>query len=141
MKVTLPRMETISVDEIPADFRGRVQKAFAAFTAGTNPDYMYQDKLYYIDLCVEKLHKADAADDVDRMITEEVMYEVHEEGCLPSNEEVFGYEGLVQAYREGKCKHSLYSKEYGEDKHDDEKCMKLLIEIIKAVMEYERTES
>lgn len=137
MKVTLPRMETIDIDNIPSDIRERVQKAFGEFTEGTNPDYMYHDQLYFIDICVERLHKSDEDDDVDDMILDWVKYELHEQGQLPDNGEVFGYDGLIQAYRVGKRKHEMYSHEYGTAKHDDDKCMKLLIEIIKAVMSYE----
>lgn len=75
---------------------------------------------------------------IQRIIDAENYRTLHyEQGQLPDNGEVFGYDGLIQAYRVGKRKHEMYSHEYGTAKHDDDKCMKLLIEIIKAVMSYE----
>lgn len=137
MRIDLPRMDMFDLNEVPSNFRELVQTAFAEYTEGTNPDYMYQDKLCYIDTCIERLHKANEDNDIGDMIIDMVKYELGEQGQLPTNEEVFGYDGLIMAYREGKKKHELYSHQYGRYKHDDEKCMKLLCEIIKAVMDYE----
>lgn len=137
MRIDLPRMDTFDLNEVPSNFRELVQKAFAEYTEGTNPDYMYQDKLCYIDTCIERLHKANENDDVEDMIIEQIKYELCEQGALPENSEVFGYDGLIRAYNVGKEKHELYSRNYGTAKHDYEKCMKLLCEIIKAVMDYE----
>ena len=49
MRIDLPRMDTFDLNEVPSNFRELVQTAFAEYTEGTNPDYMYQDKLCYID--------------------------------------------------------------------------------------------
>lgn len=137
MRIDLPRIDTFDLDNVPSDFREQVQTAFGEYTQGTNPDYMYQDKLCYIDACIERLHKSNEDNDIEDMIIDMVKYELSEQGQLPTNEDVFGYDGLIMAYREGKKKHELYSHQYGRHKHDSEKCMKLLCEIIKAVMDYE----
>lgn len=137
MKVKLINDLWVNTENIPEDLREQTQKAFAEYTKGTNPDYMYYDKLLFIDTCVKRLHMANEDNDIEEMIIEQVKYELSEQGCLPENDEVFGYDGLIQAYRVGKDKHSMYSRTYGNDQYISDKCMQILCIVIKAVMDYE----
>ena len=62
MNVKFPRGLIIDLDNIPENFEAEIQKAFAEYTEGTNPAYMYQDKLAFIDrMC--QLAKGDIEDE------------------------------------------------------------------------------
>lgn len=137
MKIKLIKDLWVDTEVPQNDLRAQTQKAFADYTSGTNPEYMFHDKLCFIDTVVERLHMADEDKDIEDMVIGQVKYELREQGCLPENDEVFGYAGLIQAYRTGKAQHSMYSHTYGNDHYVSEKCMQILCTVIKAVMDYE----
>ena len=57
MKIKILRKLEIDLDNRPADFDDLILEAFKRFTHGTREEYMYQDKLLFIDNCVKYLHK------------------------------------------------------------------------------------
>ena len=56
MKIILPRGLEVDLDDIPVDLEEQVQKCFAEYTKGTNPKYMYHDKMLFIDVMAKRAH-------------------------------------------------------------------------------------
>lgn len=139
MIVKLPRGLEVDIDNVPSDFEKQVQKCFVDYTEMTNPDYMYHDKLCFIDRMVELLHGNKDADDavMDKM-KEYFEYEVSE-GNFPDESDFLSVEFMTDCYSAGEQSRRLYSHEWRKNQreHDDDKIMKLLCRAIKAVMDYE----
>lgn len=137
MIITLPRGLNIDIDNVPENFEEIVQKAFGEFTEGTNPKYMFEDKLYFIDLMVENLHKAGDSDDrVYEIIKESFAHMLDKFGEMPDTSEFLDIPFMVTCYERGNADHSLYSKLYARNRHDNEKIEKILCRAIRAVMNY-----
>lgn len=138
MVISLPRMEAFNLDEVPENLEKQVQKAFSEFTEGTNPDYMYQDKLLYIDHCIDILHRnKDPYEEVVELIKLRFDYEVYEYGDVPDRSDILSIEGMEKCYEQGMEDHRLYSLYYSDNRNQNEEVHKILCRIIKAVMDYE----
>lgn len=140
MKVRLPRKMIIDLDHVPEDFEKQIQDCFKGYTEMTNPDYMFHDKLCFIDLMVEYLHnRADADDEVMELMKDQFEYEVRETGEFPDESDYLSTAFMEDCFRLGVRKCALYSHEWSKDQcnHDDDKIMRLLCRAIKAVMDYE----
>lgn len=137
MKLKLPRGLIVDTQQVPDDFEEQVQKAFREYTSGTNPDYMYQDKLCFIDAMVGKAHaRKDPDDEVMDEMVEQFRHEVGEYGEFPGEDEYFSIEFMYQCFRRGTEKAKLYLHYFSEDHYENEKVMAILARAIKAVMEY-----
>ena len=140
MKVRLPRKMIIDLDNVPEDFEKQIQDCFKGYTEITNPDYMFHDKLCFIDLMVKYLHnRADSEDEVMDLMQEQFKYMVRETDEFPDEDCFRSAEFMEDCFRRGVRKSELYSHEWSKDqrKHDDDKIMRLLCRAIKAVMDYE----
>ena len=139
MKVRLPMGLEIDLDNIPEDFEKVIQDSFADYTEGTNPDYMFIDKLNFIDNCVKYLRNAkDEEDAVMELIHDQVDYALENEGRLPDDDEVISIEGMQESYRRGREAAKLSAPYYRKSSREDQKITKLLVRVIKAVMKYEK---
>ena len=140
MKVLLPRNYEVDLDNIPEDFEEHIQKLFSEYTEMTNPCFMYHDKLCFIDMMVKKLHgNKDADDAVMDAMKDYLEYEVKEYGNIPDKEDYLDVGFMESCYKLGQSSMKMYSHEWqqGQRKHDDDKIMKLICRVIKAVMDYE----
>ena len=135
--ITLPRDLRVDIDHVPEDFEAQVQKVFAEYTSGTNPVYMFEDKLCFIDAMIARLHKLDASDGISHLIKARFAHELDEYGELTEPEEFLSIAFMEDCYTAGESDRKLYSFEYAEDRHDNEKIMKVICRAIKAVMDYE----
>ena len=136
MKITLPRDRTIDIDNVPENLEEIVQMAFKEFTEGTNPAYMYEDKLYFIDLMAKRLHRADAGQKVNDQIKATFGYQLDEYGDLMEPYEFLDIPFMQTCYELGQDDGELYSNKFTKDRHDNEKIMKIECRVIKAVMDY-----
>ena len=140
MKIILPRGLEVDLDDIPVDLEEQVQKCFSEYTRGTNPKYMFHDKLLFIDVMIKKIHgNKDPEDAVMDAMKDYLEYEVKEYGNIPDKDEYLDIQFMEQCYKIGRESAALYSHEFikGQKKHDDDKIMKALCRAIKAVMDYE----
>lgn len=138
MKFRLPRDLIVDTDNIPEDFEHQVQKVFAEYTELTAKDYTFQDKLMFIDVCVNILHgEKDNREAVMELMKDTFEYQVTEYGTFPNESDFLTTEFMEVCYEEGKRSQKMYSR-YGVDRHEEEKIEKMLIRLIKAVMDYER---
>ena len=140
MKIILPRGLEVDLDNIPDDLEEQVQKCFSEYIMGTNPKFMYHDKLCFIDVMVKKLHgNQDSDDAVMDVMKNYLEYEVKEYGNIPDKDDYLDIGFMKQCYNLGQRSMEMYSHEWKgkQRKHDDDKIMKVLCRAIKAVMDYE----
>jgi len=139
--VTLPRGIKVDVFEFMEELlRKRVQEEFAEYTSGTNPDYMYQDKLLFIDLMCQRLHHADPDTKVNRLIKKTFEYQLDEYGDIMDESEFLSKEFMGDCYQLGQEDHKLYSRNFTGDHHTDERIMLVESIVIEAIMSYTREE-
>lgn len=136
MKITLLRNVVIDIDNIPDNFEDIIAKSFGEYTSGTNPDYMYHDKLCYLDRTVMRLHRVNGKDAVKDSIKEQFAYQLDEYGELTDPCEFLDVDYMQHCYELGLKDHDMYSYTFTDNRQDNDKIMKILIRIIKAVMNY-----
>lgn len=134
----LPRGLTVDTNNVPGDFEEQVQKTFAGYTELTHKDYTFQDKLMFIDVCVGILH-GDKDDDaaVMDLMKDTFEYQVTEYGTFPNETDFLTTEFMEACYKEGKKNQYLHFRNSAGN-HEIEKIEKMLIRLIKAVLDYER---
>ena len=137
MTIELPRGLKIDIDNVPENLEELVAKSFAEYTEDTHKNYTYQDKLCYIDVMVQKLHHADSTAAVNDEIKARFEYELEENGIIADKDEFFSQEFMEACYDRGTEDNSLYSRTYFNDCHANEKVMKILVRVIKAVINWE----
>ena len=138
MKVNFPRGLVFDLDNIPEDFEAQIQKAFHDYTKGTRKEYMYQDKLCFIDVMVNLLHgKCDNGALVDEWLSGYADHERNENGYFITKDDAFSWDSMVAMVDVGRKQQSLYGEYTEKGSREDEKIMKLLCRAIKAVMDYE----
>lgn len=138
MIVILPRGVEVDTNDVPEDFEYQIQDAFGAYTEGTASAYTFQDRLCFIDTCIDAFHNPDrmSSDDVVmEHLKERFEYDVRN-GDFPSETEYMDFDSLVECYELGKRHSKMYSHDYGGGKHEEEKIEKLIIRIIKAVLDW-----
>lgn len=140
MTVLLPRGLEIDLDNIPDDLEEQVQEVFSEYTEGTNPKFMYHDKLCFIDVMVKELHgNKDSDDAVMDAMKDYLEHEVKDQGRIPDSSDYLDIGFMEQCYNLGQRSMELYSHQWAskQRKHDNDKIMKVLCRAIKAVMDYE----
>ena len=138
MMIMLPRGIRVDVFNFNTDeLIERVKEEFGEYTSGTNPDYMYQDKLLFIDLMVQRLHHADPSEKVNRLIKRTFEYQLDEYGDIMDESEFLSKEFMEDCYSLGQEDHKLYSRNFTGDHYTDERIMLVESIVIKAVMDYE----
>lgn len=140
MKILLPRNLEIDLDDIPDNLEEQVQKCFSEYTEGTNPKFMYHDKLGFIDVMVRKLHgNKDSDDAVIDAMKDYMEYEVEEHGCIPNERDYLDVGFMEHCYNLGQRSMKMYSRDWANTrlKHDADKIMIVLCRATKAVMDYE----
>lgn len=140
MIIRLPRKVEIDLDNIPEDFDHIIRNTFRDYTEGTRDEYCFEDKLCFIDRCVELLHNVgDPDDEVMKLMKERFEYEVYEYGTFPSEEDFLSVEFMAYCFRAGREKARLYSdsEKLARNRRDHEKIEKLLLRIMRVVIDYE----
>lgn len=136
MIIKLPRGIKVDTDNIRTDLAEVVQKAFAQYTEGTNPAYMYQDKLCFIDAMARCLHHVDAHDKVTDAIKRDFCEYLDGQGEIMDESEFLDVEYMKYCYKLGSRDMELYSVDFSGSHHDNENIMKIECIFIKAVMDY-----
>lgn len=138
-KVGKPRM-IIDLLNPPENLEEIVQDYFADYTSGTNPDYLDDDKLAYIDLIRKKIHpEKESYEAVKKKLTDWFEYQLDESERVPDISECWSVEFFESCYEDGDMK--LYDKQYGfksMDHHQYDKIHHTLVRIIAAIINYGR---
>lgn len=142
--VQLPKSLIVDVYDLPINFEELVQKAFEEFTTGTSKDYMFMDKLRFIDLASYYLHGGESDDEnVKRLIHDKLDYELDEFGTFPDETDYLSVEFMEICYREARYNQQLHSDTYRgvESYKDREQIEKMLLRFIKAVIDFRGDEA
>ena len=139
--VNKPRV-CIDLVNPPDNLEGIVQDYFADYTSGTNPDYMDDDKLAYIDLIRKKIHpEKESYEAVKKKLTDWFEYKLDYDDDVPDVRDCWSMEFFESCYEEGDMK--LYDTQYvweNMDHHKYDKIHHTLVRIISAVINYEVTD-
>lgn len=135
MILNLPNNGVIDTQNITPEFENIVKKSFAGYTEGTNPEYMYQDKLCYLDRLRKVFHRVECTSDaVNALIKEDFAYALDEFGEIKGEEDFYNIEFMEECFDAGFL--PMYLNGYGATKRNYEKDMKVLLDIIKIVVNY-----
>ena len=140
MKVNFPRGLVFDLSNIPEDFDEQIRKAFHDYTDGTHPDYTFHDKLAFIDRTVELLRRSsDSYDAVKHLLHGLCEYYLDELDRMPESDDYNCIEFMEQCWTDGKKSQRLYGHhtEYSENTKENDEIMKLLIRVMKVVLDYE----
>ena len=139
--INLPRGLEVDIFDLPEDFKEQVEQAFREYTSGTAKAYMYVDKLGFIDRCVEHLNGDKDSDDVVNSLVEEAMIaEWRSNGEIIKEDDIYSFEFMENCYRKGKEDAKLNSHFGTDDYHIYDQIQKVLVRIIRVVMNYEDKE-
>ena len=135
--IKLPRRLEIDIFNLPEDFKEQVEETFEEYTSGTAKAYMYVDKLGFIDRCVEYLNGDKDSDDVVNSLVEEAMIaEWRNNGEIIEEDDIYSIDFMEDCYRKGKEDAKLYSHFGTDDHHIYDQIQKVLVRIIRVVMNY-----
>ena len=140
MIITLPRGIKIDIDRVPENLEEIVQKSFGEYTHGTSRAYTYEDRLMYIDVMMKNIWRADAQRDVQTLILNRFKYNLDDQGELTEPEEFLSVSFMEECYSLGHDRARLRCRGATEDRRDDEKIMKIVERVIRAVMNWEPEE-
>lgn len=136
-KIDTPRT-TIDLVNPPENLEEIIQHYFSDYTSGTNPDYMDDDKLAYIDLIRKKIHpEKESYEAVKKKLTDWFEYQLDESERVPDISECWSVEFFEDCYNDGDKK--LYDKQYGwkdMNHHQYDKIHHTLVRIIAAIINY-----
>lgn len=139
--INLPRGLEVDIFDLPEDFKEQVEQAFREYTSGTAKAYMYVDKLGFIDRCVEHLNGDKDSDDVVNSLVEEAtIAEWRSNGEIIKEDDIYSFEFMENCYRKGKEDAKLNSHFGTDDYHIYDQIQKVLVRIIRVVMNYEDKE-
>lgn len=139
--INLPRGLEVDVFDLPEDFKEQVEQAFKEYTSGTAKAYMCVDKLGFIDRCVEYLNGDEDSDDVVNSLVEKaIIAEWRNNGEIIKEDDIYSIDFMEDCYRKGKEGARLNSHFGTDDHHIYDQIQKVLVRIIRVVMNYEDRE-
>lgn len=113
------------------EFKRQIREAFQEYTAGTNPDYILQDKIMFIDLIRELNFEVSSR----QILNECIRYQVDDAGSFDL-EKSFDTDDLEQLIDEGVSRYSRSWTNWSPDKHVNEIAILLVSIAIKVVLNY-----
>lgn len=135
--INLPRGLEVDIFDLPEDFKEQVEQAFREYTSGTTKEYMYVDKLGFIDRCVEYLNGDEDSDDaVNSLVEEAMLSEWRNNGEIIKEDDIYNIDFMEDCYRKGKEDTKLNSHFGTDDHHIYDQIQKVLVQIITIVMNY-----
>lgn len=133
MIVYLPRGLEVDLDNVPDDFELQIQECFTEYTNGTASDYVFQDKLAFIDLAVRMIRGERCADDAVIELIKDSMANDLRNGQFPQQEDYYSLDFMVHCYEQGIQSQQMYCT-VCEDCRTEEKIEKLILRMITAVV-------
>lgn len=117
------------------DFRAQIKKSFSDYTKETNPEYIVEDKLSFINLIRELNFDVSGKQIVNEHIREE--FDDKNEVYL---EDISDTDSIEEMIDEGLYRYKKDWNRWSGDKHVDEMVCALVADAIKTVMEYSELE-
>lgn len=136
-KINLTRGLEVDIFDLPEDFKEQVEQAFREYTYGTAKEYMYADKLRFIDRCVEYLNgNEDSYDVVNTLVEEAMIDEWRNNGEIIKEDDIYNIDFMEDCYKKGKEDARLNSHFRTDDNHIYDQIQKVLVQVITIVMNY-----
>lgn len=133
MIATLPRGLVIDTNNMPEDFEGQVKAAFAEYTQGTAEDYTFEDRLRFLDLCIEAFSGGKDSDDSVMEYIKDRMEQDIRNGEFPEESDYYSFDFMVEMYEMGKEHQSMYQQYRNGGRHEKESIEKAITRIIQAL--------
>lgn len=133
MIATLPRGIEIDTNNMPEDFEAQIKAAFEEYTRGTADDYKFEDKLRFLDLCVEYLHGGKDSDDTVMEYLKDKMESDIRNGEFPEESDYYCFDFMVEMFEMGKEYQSMYQQYCNGGRHEKEGIEKAITRIIQAL--------
>ena len=139
--IKLPRGLEVDIFNLPENFDEEINRVFGEYTQETSEDYRDCDRLGFIDLCVRYINgNKDGYDVVDEKVEDYITSQWREYGQLDNKDDVYGIEFMADCYAEGVRNAALRSR-FGTDDHNIyDQIQKVLVQVIRIVMNYEDKE-
>ncbi|MCT1193288.1 hypothetical protein EFL90_01020 [Lactococcus lactis] len=136
MKINLPWINTIiDLCYPPENVKELATESFKKYTEGTAKNYQFIDKLSYLDNLRKYIYgEVDSEDAVKKIIGDYVVHELEEYNSVPDTSEILSIEFMSQCFEEG---FMPFKKNFSGSDRLDYTAKKTLLEIIKAVVNYE----
>ena len=136
MNINLPWIKTnIDLCYPPENVKDLATESFKKYTEGTAKDYQFIDKLSYLDNLRKYIYgEVDSEDAVKKIIGDYVVHELEEYNSVPDTSEILSVEFMSQCFEEG---FMPFKKNFSGSGRLDYTTKKTLLEIIKAVVNYE----
>lgn len=136
--IILPRGLKVDIFKLPEDFKEQIKQAFKEYTQETNKDYRDCDRLGFIDCCVRHINgDKNAYDVVDEKVKDFISYQWEEYGQLNNKDDVYSVDFMEICYSEGVHNAVLCSHFGIDDHHIYDQIQKVLVQVIKVVMDYD----
>lgn len=134
MIIKLPQVDTpINLGAPPDNLEDIVCESFSKYTAGTNKDFTFYDKLAYIDVLRKKLHPKASNEIVYDKFHEYFDYCLDNGAELPSYEDYWDEEFFNECVEAGDK--PLYTH-YGDSCGEEETILLSIVRIIKTVINW-----
>lgn len=136
--IKLPRDLLVDIFNLPNNFEEQVKEKFAEYTRETSKDYRDCDRLSFIDCCVRCINgNKESYDVVDDKVKDFVSFQWEEHRQLDNSDDVYSFAFMEECYTEGLRDAKLCSYFGSDDHHVYDQIRKVLVKVIRAVMNYE----
>lgn len=129
----LPRGLMIDTNDMPEDFEEKIKAAFAEYTMGTSEEYTFEDRLRFMDLCIESLHGGKDSDDTVMEYLKDRMEQDIRNGEFPDESDYYCIDFMIEMFEMGKEYQSMYMPHFNGGRHEKEGIEKAITRIIKAL--------
>lgn len=136
--VKLPRNLEVDIFHLPEDFDEQVKRVFGEYTRETSKAYRDCDRLGFIDCCVRHLNgDIDPDDAVNNMVEDYMLHEWRNEGALLEKEDLYCFDFMEDCYKKGIKNAEVCSHFGSDDHHIYDEIQRVLVRVIRIVMNYE----
>lgn len=144
--VTIGHGLEFDIFHLPKDFADQIRADFAAFTSGTTKEFMFSDKLSYVDKVVAQINEIeDPEAGVTELVVDKFEKTWTEDGDMISFEDIYNEDFLENCYKAGqqsqKLDLSYFRMKNASKVHhvldDFDEIQKFLVKVITIVMNYE----
>lgn len=139
--INLPRGLEVDIFNLPENFNEEINRVFGEYTQETVKDYRDCDRLGFIDCCVRHINgNKDSYDVVDKKVEDFITAQWREYGQLDNKDNVYSADFMADCYAEG-VRNAVLCSHFGtDDHHIYDQIQKVLVQVIKIVMNYEDKE-
>ena len=135
--INLPRGLKVDIFNLPENFDEEINRVFGEYTEKTSKDCRDCDRLGFIDCCVRHINgNKDSYDVVDEKVEDFITTQWREYGQLDNKDDVYSADFMADCYAEG-VRNAVLCSHFGtDDHHIYDQIQKVLVQVIKIVMNY-----